>query len=124
VLPAAYTAADVFILPSGMHETWGLVVNEAMNFSLPVIVSDKVGCGVDLVRPGWNGYRVSHRGTQELADAMKILADDPELRRTFGARSRQLVDRYSIEACADGIVTACLASARQANPRATKGSPV
>jgi glycosyltransferase involved in cell wall biosynthesis len=123
-LPAAYTAADVFVLPSGMHETWGLVVNEAMNFSLPVIVSDKVGCGVDLVRPGWNGYRVSHRGTQELADAMKILADDPELRRTFGARSRQLVDRYSIEACADGIVTACLASARQANPRATKGSPV
>jgi glycosyltransferase involved in cell wall biosynthesis len=112
-IPAAYTAADVFVLPSGLHETWGLVVNEAMNFSLPLIVSDKVGCGQDLVRPGWNGLTVSHRGTSELAEAMKLLVGDPELRRRFGSRSRQLVDRYSIEACADGIVTACLALRRR-----------
>ncbi len=122
-LPAAYTAADVFVLPSGMHETWGLVVNEAMNFSLPVIVSDKVGCGQDLVRQGWNGFSVSHRDTQDLAWAMKVLAGDPKLRQTFGARSRQLVSRYSIEACADGIVAACLASARSPRLRAGKGWP-
>src|SRR6266540_3489204 len=122
-LPAAYTAADVFVLPSGMHETWGLVVNEAMNFSLPVIVSDKVGCGQDLMRQGWNGFSVSHRDTQDLAWAMKVLAGDPKLRQTFGARSRQLVSRYSIEACADGIVAACLASARSPRLRAGKGWP-
>jgi glycosyltransferase involved in cell wall biosynthesis len=43
---------DIFVLPSKLHETWGLVVNEAMNFGLPVIVSDKVGCGEDLVERG------------------------------------------------------------------------
>ena len=46
--PRAYAAADVFVLPSKLHETWGLVVNEAMNFALPVIVSHKVGCAADI----------------------------------------------------------------------------
>src|SRR5205814_1609538 len=43
-----FKAADVFVLPS-LYETWGLVVNEAMHFGLPVIVSDAVGCAADLV---------------------------------------------------------------------------
>lgn len=43
-----YRDADVFILPS-KSETWGLVVEEALNNGTPVIVSDKVGCAIDLV---------------------------------------------------------------------------
>jgi len=43
-----YQAADVFILPS-VSEPWGLVVEEALNNGLPVMVSDKVGCHEDLV---------------------------------------------------------------------------
>lgn len=44
-----YSAHDVFILPS-TYEPWGLVVEEALFRGLPVIVSDKVGCGYDLVK--------------------------------------------------------------------------
>lgn len=44
-----YSIADVFVLPSDHGETWGLVVNEAMNFNLPVIVSDRVGSSYDLI---------------------------------------------------------------------------
>ena len=109
-LPAAYTAADLFVLPSARHETWGLVVNEAMNFALPIIVSDTVGCAEDLVRPHWNGVVVSHRDVDALADAIATLVADPEQRRAFGARSLKLVGEYSVEACADGIVAACLAA--------------
>jgi glycosyltransferase involved in cell wall biosynthesis len=108
-LPAAYAAADMFVLPSAYHETWGLVVNEAMNFRLPVIVSDKVGCGEDLVESGGNGFVVPHGGVDELADAIATLVADPALRARLGARSREIVARYSIEACADGIVAACQA---------------
>ena len=43
-----YQDADVFILPS-KSETWGLVVEEALNNGTPVIVSDRVGCREDLV---------------------------------------------------------------------------
>src|SRR5262249_3744220 len=45
----AYVAADCLVLPSDSGETWGLVVNEAMACGLPAIVSDRVGCGPDLV---------------------------------------------------------------------------
>jgi glycosyltransferase involved in cell wall biosynthesis len=105
-LPDAYAAADVFCLPSVFHETWGLVVNEALNFGLPVVVSDKVGCAADLVRPGWNGEVVPAGDPAPLADALETLVRDERLRREFGERGRELVGEYSIEACADGIEAA------------------
>ena len=43
-----YLKHDVFILPS-ISEPWGLVIDEALWFGLPVIVSSKVGCSKDLV---------------------------------------------------------------------------
>jgi glycosyltransferase involved in cell wall biosynthesis len=107
-LPAAYTAADMLVLPSALHETWGLVVNEAMNFGLPLVVSDKVGCAPDLVRPGWNGFVVPHRDVVALAHAIEALVAHPAMRAEFGHRSLALVDDYSLERCADGIVAACL----------------
>jgi len=43
-----YFQNDVFILPS-TSEPWGMVVEEAFNCGLPVIVSDKVGCAEEIV---------------------------------------------------------------------------
>ncbi len=106
-ISAAYAAADIFVLPSALHETWGLVVNEAMNFGLPVVVSDKVGCGEDLVR-GENGIVVSHDSVEQLAGAIGLLVSDDAMRRAFGAASRRIIDEYSIERAADGIVDACV----------------
>lgn len=108
-IPRAYTAADIFVLPSGYMETWGLVVNEAMNFSLPLVVTDKVGCAADLVQDGWNGFVVDHRSADALKCALERLSGDPGLREEFGRRSLELVSRYSIKSCADEIVAACLA---------------
>lgn len=44
-----YQTHDVFILPS-LYEPWGLVVEEAIYWGLPVIVSDHVGCSIDMVQ--------------------------------------------------------------------------
>jgi glycosyltransferase involved in cell wall biosynthesis len=44
-----YAIADVFVMCSEEGETWGLSTNEAMNFGVPVILSDMVGCAADLV---------------------------------------------------------------------------
>lgn len=109
-LPRAYAAADMFVLPSSAHETWGLVVNEAMNFRLPVIVTDKVGCAADLVADGHNGFVVPHDNIQSLAAGLARIVDDAELRMALGARSAEIVEKYSISRCADAIVGACLAS--------------
>ena len=47
-LNSIFVEHDVFIFPS-ISEPWGLVVEEALAHGLPVICSDKVGCGHDLV---------------------------------------------------------------------------
>lgn len=47
-LPKYYQDADVFILPS-ISETWGLVVEEALNNGTPVMVSNHVGCAEELI---------------------------------------------------------------------------
>jgi glycosyltransferase involved in cell wall biosynthesis len=112
-LARAYAAADVFTLPSAFAETWGLVANEAMNFGLPLVVSDRVGCGEDLVRNGGNGFVVPHDDPVELASALGALVGDAELRRRMGACSRVIISRFTISACADGIVEACVAAACQ-----------
>lgn len=69
-LIAYYKMADVFVLPSG-YEPWGLVVNEAQIFNLPVVVSSKVGCREDLVILGKNGYIFEDDNEMELRDAME-----------------------------------------------------
>lgn len=47
-LSGIYRQHDVFVLPS-RSEAWGLVVEEALNNGLPVIVSDRVGCAEEII---------------------------------------------------------------------------
>lgn len=114
-LPFAYTAADVFTLFSKFNETWGLVVNEAMNFSLPIVVSDLVGCSKDLVRDGWNGFTVGYTDEVELAARLQELVSKPAMRAEFGRNSADLVTQYTVKRCATGIVQAGCSSAAVLN---------
>ncbi len=106
----AYAVADVFALLSREKETFGLVVNEAMNFGVPVVVSDRVGCALDLVSNGYNGYIVSARDAGQAAAAFEQLVTSDELRRRMGAASRERIDTWSVEQSAQGIVDAALAA--------------
>lgn len=57
---------DIFILPS-MKEPWGLVIEEALYFGLPVIVSQNCG-SVELVKNGVNGYIFDPKDSKNLKD--------------------------------------------------------
>ena len=94
-LPAYYAAADIFVLPSGVGETWGLVVNEAMCAGLPVVVSDLVGCSPDLVEPGENGYIYKCGDVDQLAEKLGALIMSPEARLRMGERSLRKIGFYS-----------------------------
>lgn len=105
----AYLAADVLVLPSDHGETWGLVVNEAMLFEHPAIVSDRVGCGPDLVEDGVTGFRVPFGEIEALARAMLRFFEDRQLLLDCGRRARERVLRdYSIEQAASGTLRALL----------------
>ena len=47
-LPHYFKENDVFVLPS-ISEPWGLVIEEAFQNGLPVIVSNRVGCAPEIV---------------------------------------------------------------------------
>ena len=103
----AYAAADVLVLPSDYGETWGLVVNEAMIFECPAIVSDRVGCGPDLVQDGETGHIFPFGDVEALAATMARMAERPDHIREMGALARERVlSDYTIQRAADGIVQA------------------
>lgn len=101
----AYVAADVLVVPSG-HETWGMVVNEAMWSGLPCLVSDQVGCGPDLVARQGTGEVFPLDDEAALAAAMVRLAHNPEQRRACGGRARGVIQTYSIASAVEGTVRA------------------
>lgn len=72
-LSEVYQAHDVFILPS-KSETWGLVVEEALNNGLPIIVSDRVGCGADLATPE-TGLIFDYSNENSLREAVLKMTD-------------------------------------------------
>lgn len=61
-----YSRATCFVLPS-RSEPWGLVVNEALHYGCPVIVSDRCGCVPDLVIEGKTGFVHSPDDVEDLA---------------------------------------------------------
>ncbi len=100
-----YAAADIFVLPSRV-EPWGFVLNEAMEFSLPLVVSNRVGAVPDLVCPNENGFLISPDDALGLATALETLVRDAPLRARMGARSREIIARHTPDAWADGFANA------------------
>jgi glycosyltransferase involved in cell wall biosynthesis len=88
-----FAQADVFVLPS-RHEGWGVVVNQALGAGLPVICSDAVGAGTDLVEENVNGLRFPAGDVDGLERCLKLLAASPDIARQWGEASTQKA--YSI----------------------------
>lgn len=97
-------AADLFVLPS-FSETWGLVVNEAMLYGRPCVVTNRVGCGPDLVDPGLTGEICEARSAPSLAAALRRGLQLAE-RVGVAAACKRKVAEYSIEAAARGTAAA------------------
>ena len=89
-----YRAADVFVLPT-REDIWGLVINEAMAYGLPVITTDRCVAGLELVEDGVNGYIVPVRDVEALAEKMnRILEQDLP---AMGRASLEKIRPYTIE---------------------------
>lgn len=105
-LPKYYTLADILVLPSGAGETWGLAVNEAMCFNLPIIVSDVVGCGPDLVKNNVNGHIFPLGDIRQLSLNLGDLTGDFKKISSFGKKSFEIIKNYTFEKDIEGILTA------------------
>jgi glycosyltransferase involved in cell wall biosynthesis len=103
MMPKAYAAADVLVLPSDGQETWGLVANEALACGCPIVLSDAVGSAPDLALDGSSGRVFPVGNVAALADATAKVLDHPPSPVAIAAQSAA----YSLESAADGILRAC-----------------
>ena len=77
------------------EDIWGLVINEAMAYGLPVITTDRCVAGLELVEDGVNGYIVPVNDAASLAEKMLcVLNGDMQ---QMGRRSLEKIQGYTIE---------------------------
>lgn len=100
-LPGFYALANIFVLPS-INETWGLVINEAMNAGCAIITTDQVGSAVDLVRDGENGFVLQANSVAALQSALaSCLAH--ERFESMGKRSLEIIKTWGIKENVEGL---------------------
>lgn len=95
-----YAAADIFVLMT-KYDVWGLVINEAMMYGLPVITTNRCIAGCELVKEGENGYLLEVGDDRGLSERITALLEDEEKIRRFGEKSREKISRYTIEQMAE-----------------------
>jgi len=97
-MPVVYRLGDVNVLPSRFGETWGLSINEAMACGRGAIVSDRVGCGIDLIRPNQTGLIFRNRDQDDLEKMLERLGSQREDVVSMGRRAKLLIEDWSIPA--------------------------
>lgn len=101
-LPKYYQEADVFILPS-VSETWGLVVEEALNNGTPVMLSHMVGAADDLAIPDKTGVIFQSNDVESFEMKLQEICD---INRYNGMR--KFISEMNFEEREEKIINAFL----------------
>lgn len=101
-MPVVYQACDIFCLPSqGPGETWGLAVNEAMAAGKAILVSNRVGCSLDLVNERNGKIFISNSLTSLKQSLSEILENDLNI---LALESRKIIDNWNFEIQTKSII--------------------
>ena len=117
-----YAFAGCFVLPS-TREPWGLVVNEAMASSLPILVSNRCGCGPDLVIQGLNGFDFDPLSAPALTALLHNIGSlTHEQRARMGVCSGEIIRTFS--PARFGLSIASIANSRNSADRPNAFEPL
>jgi UDP-glucose:(heptosyl)LPS alpha-1,3-glucosyltransferase len=112
-----YAAADVLVAPS-LEDSFNLPVLEAMACLLPVIVSLRAGVS-EWLKNGFDSLLLSNpEDPGELAEAIRALATDGELRKTLAENGAHTATKFSWDAHAAQLRQLMVAAAKR-----KRGSP-
>ena len=90
-----YAAADVYVMPT-REDIWGLVINEAMAFGLPVVSTNACIAALEMVRNGENGYIVPTDNPDQLSEAIKGVLNSDKI-SDLSTSSLNAAKQYTIE---------------------------
>ena len=91
-----YKAADLFVLPT-RGDIWGLVINEAMSFGLPVITTDRCVAGLELIENYKNGFIIPINDEKKLAQKINLIFLNENIRKTMEKENIKKINNYTIE---------------------------
>jgi phosphatidylinositol alpha-mannosyltransferase len=91
-----FKTADMFVSPATGRESFGIVLLEAMSAGAPIICSDIHGYR-GVVRRERDGLLVPPRDPDALAEAIRRLIDDPELRARLSRAGEERAELFSWE---------------------------
>jgi len=91
-----YMASDIFVLPT-REDVWGLVINEAMAHSLPIITTNKCTAGLELITKKKNGYIINSEDYYELAMRVNQLIENKNLRLNISRNNLTKIKKHTIE---------------------------
>ena len=100
-----FTASDIFVLPS-TYDTWGLVVNEAMHYGLPCIVSNMVGARRDLVVPGETGDIFDYDSIDSLKSSLEKILEEPASAVRMRENTAAVIGNYTTSKTLEGLKAA------------------
>lgn len=86
-----YQNCDVFLLTSN-YEGWGLVIIEALQYKLPIIMTD-VGCANEIITNNENAMIIPVNDLKSLENAMIKIYEDPGLREKFSNNSEFAISK-------------------------------
>ncbi len=87
-----FLSSDIFVLPS-YNEGQPLVILEAMASGLPIIATD-TGAISDMVIDGENGFIVEKQRPDQIAEKIRLLLTDSNLRKRMGRKNRERYLKY------------------------------
>ena len=89
--------SHIMAFPSYYREGVPKSLIEACAIGRPIVTTNSIGCK-DTVDDGVNGYLIPIKDSIALADRIKQLIDNKELRETMGKASRQKAEReFSVD---------------------------
>lgn len=87
----------IFAFPSYYMEGLPKSLIEACAIGRPIVTTDNIGCR-DVVTDGENGYLVPVKDSNALADKVRVLIDDKDLRIKMGKVSREFAEKnFSVD---------------------------
>jgi N-acetylglucosaminyldiphosphoundecaprenol N-acetyl-beta-D-mannosaminyltransferase len=79
------------------RESFGLVLIEAESFGIPLVAFDSASGACEIIQNESNGYLISNRDKEEMANKIVCLMNDEDLRRKMGQTAREASAKYKMD---------------------------
>lgn len=91
-MPDLLKSSHIFAFPSYYREGVPRSLIEACAVGRPIITCDSIGCR-DTVDDGVNGFLIQPRNAEQLAEKLRILFENPALRKEMGMKGREKAEK-------------------------------